>query len=460
MVKSLLLAAMLASRVAAAERGLDHRLAPFIAPGAVIAFVGDSITHNHPYHQMVQLFLATRYPGRGIWTVNNGFSGETASGVQSAYDWDVRPQQPTAAFIHFGMNDVGRDAFKGRQEPFTDAERAQPRQRYRDALAALGRRLQADNVRVAVLSPTIFDDTMRRWDNAGERPHLDAELVRFGGIGRALAAEQDWPAIDLHAPLSATNAVLQAADPTKGLTNDRVHPSWLGHQVMAATIIDALADRRQVYDVSLGADGSVLEAQGATVIDAAAAAGELSFSLAESALPYPEPGLTAELNRMRLRIRDLPAGRWSLAIDGQAAAEGEPAIWADGIDLSGSDTPQRRLALELRRLVLERKLELEKQVRMQQCIRRMLSSAKVAGLDWDRPDPAAIVSALDAYVARRTAEGKPPQMWDAHVVKTGRVAWVEQAAIREELSALRRRLAELPPIARHRYILRRSPANP
>jgi len=173
----------------------------------------------------VQLFLATRYPDRRLWTVNIGLSGDTARGALGRYDVDIAPNRIRAAFVHFGMNDVGRDSFIGRKDPFPDAERKKSRDAYRQSLSNLTARLSTDGVRVALLSPTIFDDTMVRWSNACQRPHLDAELVRFGQIRRENAASRGGPAIDLHAPLQAANARIQAADSARGVTADCVHPN-------------------------------------------------------------------------------------------------------------------------------------------------------------------------------------------------------------------------------------------
>lgn len=68
-------------------------------------------------------------------------------------------------FLHFGMNDAGRDTFQGMKEPPSDMSRTARRGRYRTAMTKLVDALMTKGMKVAIISPTLFDDGLKRWDS-------------------------------------------------------------------------------------------------------------------------------------------------------------------------------------------------------------------------------------------------------------------------------------------------------
>ncbi|MDA3963569.1 MAG: GDSL-type esterase/lipase family protein, partial [Planctomycetota bacterium] len=357
-------------------------------PGDQVAFMGDSITHGGNYHQKMQLFLTTRLPGQNLWTRNIGWSGHTAKGAVKEFSWNHPDPATPIVFVHYGMNDVGRDDYKNRPTPPTDEQRAKRRGGYEASLSKLLDLLATPDRQLVIMSPTIFDDTMDRWDSAGERPHLNAELARFGAMGRAIGTERGLACIDLHTPMDALNTRVHADNPTKGLTKDRVHPTdSAGSDIVFMTLLGPLAVPHQVYQVHLDANGAAISCTGAELLAAEAQGTGLSFTLREHALPYPmtdkDRGLvmsdfTTRYNHQGLTLNGLAAGSYALNIDDITVGTYTAEQFATGIELSTvTTTPQFTQALALRPVIFGRKQQLEKIIRTLNSMRANLIWAKL-----------------------------------------------------------------------------------
>lgn len=437
-------------------------------------FLGDSITHGGNYHQNLQLFLLTRYPGRDIWTVNGGYSGQTSWGILRAdyLQQDVYPTKPDALFVHFGMNDVNRDQYKGKMEPPTDAQRESRRSDYRKAMTQIVDNALDHDLSVVLLSPTIYDDQHTLHENAGDRPHLNAELKYFGDMAKDLAASKEGVGfIDLHTPLNTTNQRLLAENSKNTLIGDRVHPRRGGEEVMVHAILKELGVRSTVYDIAINAAGTVIHAEGASATEVNPDADGLSFTLTETALPFPTEraskdfanvAFDADLNVMRLTVTGLQAGEFQLEIDSNAVGTFTSEQWAEGIDLATNEsTPQYQRALAL----LEQtrtKLRYELAIANMRALRNNLRDAKDADgqpLDWawDKLDPDQALDAANREYDRLAAEGKKPSGWKSYVFNEGRKGFAQYDQIMPGLESLRQQWAELPTETVHRYRISPTP---
>ncbi len=453
-LRSLLLSLVLLWPVAAAA----EPVAPpdLIAPPKTLAFLGDSITHMGTFHQFLQLFLATRYPGADLWTVNAGWSGDNAGGGLKRWSWDLSDNpRPDVVFVHFGMNDVGRDSYVAKADPPSDESRQKTRDRYTGTMTELIKQLMGAGMRVVVLSPTIFDDTADRWDNRGERPHLDGELQRFGRMGQQIAEKAGARFIDLHAPLLEIIRREQAKDPTFSLEVDRVHPRNGGEEIMLATILEALGVSPYVYDVAIDAANGKSERQvNAEAGNIQVGEGIVAFDLTEHALPFPTPpkrrgfelsDFDARLNQQRLAVKNLPAGQYELRIDATALGEYSSKQLAEGIQLATNEkTPQHQAAAKLSDAVLGRKLELEQQVR---------AMAAILKEDWRTVDPAAAVVRIDAEIEARKARNAY-RGWSGYILPAAKKAIVNREKILAGLAEVREQLRRSPATSVHRYELR------
>ena len=453
---------------AQADPPIDFTLGPL-----TLAFLGDSITHVGEYHQWVQLFLLTRYPGQDLWTFNAGYAGENTRGVlaKDYYALDVFPQEPDVILIHLGMNDFDLLSYNDVMEEPSNESRRGKRDDYRRRMTELVEQGREYGAQVGILSPTIYDDTHRNNKHHSGRPHANAELGRFARIAEEVAASfDDVFFIDLWTPMDAMTRERQVDDPKFTIVRDRVHPSQGGNEVMAYEVLKGLHVRPTVYDVQLDASGNIDRAEGAEVEKVQAAEGGLRFETTEMALPFPTRhvadgfGLVPiddELNVMRLQVAGLTPGNYALRIDDTAVGEYTHEALGAGIDLSSNpETPQYREAVKLVEQVKEEKLPLQRAVADMRSLRYQLLFKKEPeneGLEWewDRVEPEKVLDAANRLYDRLVAENKKPGGWAGQIFRTGREAWGRYGDIQQELSTLREAWAERPQSTRHVYTLTR-----
>ena len=349
-----------------------------LRPYQALGFVGDSITQGK-YPKDLQALLATRYPGRDLWTIDFGAAGQTSTHGPQRIGYDIfgGSIRPDVVFINFGMNDVAPLGFTT-SAPRIAEESKKRREQFTTNLREMIRRCGQRGAKVVVLAPTPFDDATTSLREAGTRPVAAKELERFAGISRDVAAEARAMFIDLHTPLDQYNKLKQADDPSFTIIRDRVHPDAAGNLLITSVILKALKARPQIYDITLDvtADAPV-NAAGAKVSAIVRTGGGLKFSLNESAMPFPVPtpkrGLkvlespvdyAAEWNRQRLTIRNLPAGEYALKIDDTPVGTYSAKALAAGIDLgSNTNTPQYQAAAKIVALVMGAKAKLEEDIR-------------------------------------------------------------------------------------------------
>lgn len=411
------------------------------------------------YHQYIQLFLATRFPGKDLQTLNLGHSGGTVDGGITRLKWDFLPNPPAVVFVHFGMNDVKRPQYPPKDVRPADTQRNPVRDTYRKNMTQLTDQLAAAGSTVIILSPTNYDETAAgKKEPAGG--HLNEELGLFGGLGKELAEQKGYAFVDLHAPMTGITAEKQKENPKWSFTADRIHPKNGGDEVMAYTILKTLEAPGIVFDVALDAAGKVSREDNAKVSGATAQAGGLAFTLEEKALPFPvlkkDRGFALvpfqeELNRQLLSVTGLAPGRYGLAIDGTEVAEHSAEELAAGLNLATNEkTPQFQAAKELHDLIMDRKLVIEQRMCMvRNNLRfslRELDGANYASIDWN--DPPSVLAAVNRAIDSGKAKG-----WGGFVLGTARYTLENFQKNVDELAAIRKQIADLPASYKHDYAL-------
>ena len=351
--------------------------APFdaaFADGARICFLGDSITKQAQWNKVVQDYYYTRFPDRRFAFINAGIAGDTASGCLSRLDEDVIAQKPDVITVMFGMNDVGRGFYVTNPTPQQIERRNAMLARYEEKLPQISevfaRKLPA--AKVCWVTPSPYDEFARI-----EKPAqygCGKALENCAEIVRRHAASRGDRLCELYAPMAEFNARERAADPsfTTLCGVDRIHPAAAGGFFMAQTILKSWGAPACVSDVTIDAgSGRCTSCENAEVSSLSVEGGGVSFTLREKALPMPvakEAQAVAEkvafaetLNREFLRVKNLPDGNWTLAIDGAVVTVAPAAAWRDGVNLSAFPTPQsgqaaKVAALNSRRMSLETKL--------------------------------------------------------------------------------------------------------
>ena len=420
----------------------------YFKPGQTIGFLGDSLTHSSFYHQYIQLFLETRYPGHKLWTVNAGRSGDTTWGTlrDNRIEVDLKKAAPDIVFIHFGMNDVATFMFKKDMKTPTEKDLEGRRKRYVENLEKVVDEVQKTGAKAVVISPTIYEN------NDKSAPGANEELAVFAGLAAKVAQEKGAPFFDIYAPIDRYVAEQKASKGGWKFTNDNVHPNDAGYQLMSYLLIKGLQPQPFVYDVELDAATQKATAKGADVSGIKATPQSVSFALNEKSLPFPvtggDKGLQAvpfdtDLNQQTLKITGLAPGNYALKIDGKEVAQAEAKALASGIDLAKIEgTPQFQRALKLREKILPEKFALER-------AQRDMASVmyNIPEVDWAGADDATGVAAFEKWVEKEKGSGG----WKGYLIGQGRKNFPKRSEIAQRLAEIRAELAAMPTEMKHSY---------
>lgn len=334
--------------------------------GETVCIIGDSITHGGTYHANLYLFYVTRFPDRELQLFNCGISGDTAAGAGRRLDWDILVHRPAAATILLGMNDAGLKFYaKNEADENSKAARQAAIEQYAANLTNLVEGLRKADVRVTLLTPTIYEQNA----DTGTANHLgyNEALRNCAKEVKKIAQQFDLPVIDLHAAMDAINCAAQKADSNFTLVGrDRVHPAGLGHMVIAYVLLKAQEMPSCVSKTVLAADSAnIIEQLNCKISNLRASQEELSFDCLEAALPFPVPAgaqgamkltpFQQDLNEELLKVTGLKDGRYTLSIDGQAVGQYDAAELASGVNLAANTkTPQYQQALAVAALNTKR----------------------------------------------------------------------------------------------------------
>ena len=293
---------------------------------------------------------------------------------------------------------------------------------------------------------------------------------RFGEMGLTLAKEKDLPFIDVHTPLTRLTAQKQAKDETFSFTADRVHPKNGGYPIMAYEILKTFGADPVVFDLEISADGTVIKAEQTRIAGFDSKNGTLVWTAVENRLPFPvqEKGndkafslvpFQEELNRMILKVSDLPEGDHLLEIDGQEIGTYSAAELAAGINLATNrNTPQYIEAAQLRNNLIGEKLELQGILRDLNSYRlNLLNEAttypELLEIDWENPDADAVIAVRDKQVAAKKAKGQSTGSYFGHITNQGKRHLSKTAVMRARLAEIRTLMAGLPETHTYKYSL-------
>ncbi len=428
----------------------DSGKVDYFKPGQTIGFLGDSLTHASFYHQYVQLFLETRYPGHKLWTVNAGRSGDTTWGAlkDNRIEADFRAAKPDIMFIHFGMNDVATFMFKKEMKAPNAGELAARRKRYVENLGKVVDEVQKTGAKAVLVAPTIYED------KDDSTPGANEELAVFTELAAKVAQEKGVPFFDINSPLNRYVPERKATNGGFRFTNDNVHPNDAGYQLMSYLLIKGLQPQPFVYDVSVDAATQKTSAKGADISGVKATPKAVSFTLNEKSLPFPvtkdDKGLKAvpfeaDLNQQTLKVTGLAPGNYALKIDGKEVAQADAKAMASGIDLAQIEsTPQFQRALKLRELILPEKFELE---RMQRDMASVMFN--IPDADWANLNDADGFAAFEKWV--NGLSEKERGGYKGYLIGQGRKNFPKRSEIAARLAEIRVELAKMPSEMKHTY---------
>jgi lysophospholipase L1-like esterase len=320
--------------------------------GDTVVFFGDSITNQRLYTVFTETYVLTRFPRMRVTFVHSGWSGDRVTGggggpIDLRLDRDVFAYGPTVITILLGMND-------GEYHPYDDGIFNIFATGYRHILDRI--KTAAPQARTTLLEPSPYDDFTRPPEFAGG---YNSVLLKYGRFVRELGRQRELTVADLNAPVAALLQAASAASPkpAQELIQDRVHPSPGVHLVMAEALLQAWGAPSVVSTVQIdGVTGTVAKSEN-TSIDSVGRQDALEWTQTDQALPMPleredatislalrHSDFMDALNRETLHVTGLPAGRYSLQIDGEAVGEFEGPELAAGINLAAMTTPMSRQA--------------------------------------------------------------------------------------------------------------------
>ncbi|MDF2537686.1 MAG: family lipase [Herbinix sp.] len=203
--------------------------------GQVVLFQGDSITDcgrnredinslGDGYAEIVSKMFQLLFPDRKVTFVNKGISGNRAIDLLGRYDEDFKEIQPDFLSILIGVNDTWRRYDSN--DP-TSAESFE--KTYRELLTRIKKDMP--NCKIMLLEPFLLNSVPER---ASWREDLDPKIH----VVRQLAKEF----ADYYLPLDGIFAKAEVERFTcTEMSGDGVHPSTIGHTLIAEEYIKALS---------------------------------------------------------------------------------------------------------------------------------------------------------------------------------------------------------------------------
>jgi lysophospholipase L1-like esterase len=348
-----------------------------IHDGDRVVFLGDSITEQRLYTTYIEAYALTRHPEWKLSFHNVGWGGDTAwlrqrshpdeaklfaadeasqqkmveNSVSHGLQRDVLPLKPTFVTVKFGMNDHSYQPF--REHIF---------RAYVCSQTEIAQELKAAGARVAFLTPQPIED---------KRPDPDKDprnqsLRKFSDGLRDVASKEGETFVDQFDPYMAMLLRERTGNLDRMVGGgDAVHPGPIGHTVMAWAVLKGLGASALVSRAVLDCSAKkVAAAEGCRVDNLKIADGAISFDRVDEALPMPideraEPALNLapildELSRYELQVTGLPARNYTIAIDGEKAAQVSADELAKGCNLANRAGPISKQAREVLAAVFQK----------------------------------------------------------------------------------------------------------
>ncbi|KAF2330618.1 SGNH/GDSL hydrolase family protein [Flavobacterium daemonense] len=333
--------------------------------GDRICFVGNSITHNGEFHNLISLFYATRFPNERLTFFNCGISGDRASGVLGRMDDDILSHRPNKVALMIGMNDVNRSLYteKNRNNPQVEKAKSDALNLYREKTEEILKIFKKNNLDIIIQKPTIYDQSAK---TTTENLYGVNDALHIAGDHMALMSKKyNTRLVDYWTIMNRINNELQAKDSTATITSlDRVHPGSPGHFVMAYQFLSTLEPNKYVAKIVIGKNLNKSKAQSinCSITDLKHDNGQLTFRCLEYSLPFPVTDAAQstlawvpfinDLDQELLKADVSGNGKFELLIDGITVGLYTADELRNGINLSQNQkTPQYQQALKVMGIV-------------------------------------------------------------------------------------------------------------
>lgn len=351
--------------------------------GDSIVFLGNSITDGGHYHSYIWLYYMTRFPEMRIQIFNSGISADAVSNMYKRFDTDVLVYKPNYLVLTFGMNDSGYAEYnKPNSKQFGD-------KKYEEMVANFGK---LNNKIKSIPDITVGIMTSTPYEEIADLPHSPIAnvhvgktdvMLRMSDYQKSIARDNNWGFVDLISPMLEINREGQRLDPSFTISGgDRVHPSHLGHMVMAYYFLKAQGfSNEKVSSTSIDVNElNNIETEFCEINNLEYTQGVLSFDYLAQSLPYPTDTLHLwgspsqhdalkyvpfmdEMNQEVLTVKGLDEGIYSITIDSELISEFSSQALSNGINLANYvNTPQYQQAISVM-LLNEERWEIERRIR-------------------------------------------------------------------------------------------------
>ncbi len=203
--------------------------------GQIILFQGDSVTDSGRdredmaslsggYPGMVAGLFHLMFPDRKVTFINKGVSGNRVRDLVQRFDEDFKAVNPDFVSILIGINDTWRRYDSNDPESAEEFEGT-----YRELLIRIKKELP--DCKLMIIEPFLLNTLPER---AAWREDLDPKIQ----VVRKLAKEF----ADYYLPMDGIMARYEVEQYTcSQITEDGVHPSEIGHSIIAKEYLKALA---------------------------------------------------------------------------------------------------------------------------------------------------------------------------------------------------------------------------
>jgi lysophospholipase L1-like esterase len=211
-----------------------------IKPGEKLLFTGDSVTDcerlrpvgwgsrqalGQGYVAEVDALMEPIFAKRPVRVINTGVSGNTVRDLASRWDRDVLALEPDWLSVLIGINDVWRQ-FDG-----IDSSAAVRLDEYWDTYDGLLKRTRPLLKGLVLMTPYYVQSE--------RRDLMRLQMDEYGRVVRDLARRHDALLVDTQ---EAMDNVLKRLE-YKVIAPDRVHPTEVGHKVLAHAFLRAVGVR-------------------------------------------------------------------------------------------------------------------------------------------------------------------------------------------------------------------------
>ena len=308
--------------------------------GDTVVFLGDSITAARTYGEIIENYTLLRFPERRVKFFNAGWGGDTAAGGAARLERDVFSRGATVVTVAFGTNDIGWGVLADEEH----------QQKYLDGIRSIVTQCRDRNVRVFVCSAAVTAGDPNKSEVAPLQTMCDQgmKLARDLG-GKSIDVQRGMREI-LRRVLAENERIEEEDKPTTMHAPDGVHLNELGQLAMAFTILKGLYAPKDVSSATIDFESATtVETARCQISDVAKPGdGTFEFTRLDEGLPinfglfwalnFRFVPVHSELNRYELAVRNLPAGKYLLTVDGRGVGHYSARQLTDGVNISSSTT--------------------------------------------------------------------------------------------------------------------------